>query len=150
MQDSLTAYPDSLRIRIVTSGGVTSGVYTVSVVGAGSNGTPTHKRSITLNVNPVGLTQNKNEIPDEFELFQNYPNPFNPVTRIRFNLAKAGMVKLNIFDINGRAIADLINSAYNAGKYEVNFDAENLSSGVYFYKLETAGFSDVKKMLLVK
>jgi hypothetical protein len=149
-QDSLTSYPDSLRVRIVTSGGVTSGVYTVSVSGAGSNGTPAHKRTITLNVNPVGLTQNQNEIPEEFELFQNYPNPFNPVTKIRFNLAKASIARLDVFDINGRTIANLINSDYNAGKYEVSFNAENLSSGVYFYKLETAGFTAVKKMLLVK
>jgi Secretion system C-terminal sorting domain len=150
MQDSLTVYPDSLRVRIITSGGVTSGVYTVSVVGAGSNGTPAHKRTITLNVNPVGLTQNKNEVPDKYELFQNYPNPFNPVTNIRFNIAIAGRVKLTVFDINGRIAAELANSVYHAGKYEVNFNAENLSSGVYFYKLETTGFSDVKKMLLVK
>ncbi len=156
--DSLTSYPDSLRLRIKTSGGVTSGAYTVSIVGAGSNGTPVHKRIITLSVDPVGLTNNNSEIPREFELFQNYPNPFNPSTKIRFNIASAGLVKLTVYDINGKTIAVLINSVYNAGKHETLFNAENLSSGVYFYKLETddpstssgLSFVDVKRMLLIK
>ncbi len=149
--DSLTAYPDSLRLRIKTSGGVTSGAYTVSIIGAGSNGTPVHKRTITLNVNPVGLTQNGNEMPEHFALFQNYPNPFNPATKIRFNIAKAGDVKLSVYDINGRIVANLTGPAYyNPGKYEIEFNGENLSSGVYFYKIETSDFVDVKRMLLVK
>jgi len=148
--DSLTTYPDSLRIRVKTSGGVTSGVYTITVIGSGSNGTPAHSRSIALTVSPVGLTQNNNEIPDDFTLFQNYPNPFNPATKIRFNISNPGSVKLSVFDLSGKQVAILVESEYKTGKYEVDFNAENLSSGVYFCKMETSGFVNVKKMLLVK
>jgi hypothetical protein len=109
------------------------------------------QRTITLNVNPVGLTQNGNGIPEDFALFQNYPNPFNPATKIRFNIAKAGDVKLSVYDINGRIVVNLTGSAYyNPGKYEIEFNGGNLASGVYFYKIETSDFVDVKKMLLVK
>jgi hypothetical protein len=148
--DSLTSYPDSLRLRIRTSGGVTSGVYTVTVVGRGSNGTPAHSRDIALTVTPVGLTQNNNEIPKSFALLQNYPNPFNPVTKIRFDISKPGAVKLTVFDIRGKQTAVLVNDVHIPGKYEIEFNAENFSSGVYFYKLEASDFVDVKKMLLVK
>lgn len=94
LRDSLTTYPDSLRIRIKTSGGVTSGVYTVNIFGKGPNGTPVHQRSISLTVTPVGLISNETEIPKDFYLYQNFPNPFNPVTNIRFDIAKAGLVTL--------------------------------------------------------
>ncbi len=148
--DSLTSYPDSLRLRVKTSGGVTSGVYTISVIGAGSNGTPVHKRNITLNVNPVGLTGNETEIPNDFAFLQNYPNPFNPTTNIRFDLPRAGIVKLFVYDITGKIAGTIINGNMDAGKHNITFNAENLSSGIYFYKLETDGFTDVKKMMLIK
>jgi hypothetical protein len=156
LQDSLAAYPDSLRLRITTSGGVTSGVYTVSIIGAGSNGTPVHKRTISLNVNPVGLTQNGTGIPNEFALYQNYPNPFNPSTRIRFDVppftkgGEEGFVTLTVYDILGKVVSVLISENLLPGKYDIEFDGGGLSSGIYFYKLETDGFVDVKKMLIVK
>lgn len=96
-------------------------------------------------VQPIG-----NTVPDKFMLEQNYPNPFNPVTNIHFSIPKAGMVKLVVFDALGRQVTELVNSSYNAGTYKVDFDASNLSTGVYFYRLETEGFTDIKKMMLVK
>ena len=149
-QDSLTSYPDSLRLRIRATGGVTSGVYTVTVTGKGSNGTPIHFRPITLNVTPVGLVKNNESIPKDFVLYQNYPNPFNPTTSIRFDIPKSGMVKLSVYDVSGKLITNLINSNYEAGKYSATFNAENVSSGIYFYKIEAAGFTDVKRMILIK
>jgi hypothetical protein len=150
LQDSLTTYPDSLRIRIKTLGGVTSGIYTVNVNGAGPNGTPVHRRTITLNINPVGLIQTNNEIPNEFALMQNYPNPFNPSTNIRFDLVNSGLVKLVIYDITGKVVTELINGVYNAGKHSIKFNAEKFSSGIYFYRIEAGEYNEVKKMLLVK
>jgi hypothetical protein len=107
-----------------------------------------YKRDPTGNF--VGIQNISNEIPNGFSLEQNYPNPFNPVTNINFNLPKAGNVKLVVFDALGKQVADLVNGQYNAGSYKVDFNASFLSSGMYFYKIETEGFTDVKKMMLVK
>lgn len=97
-----------------------------------------------------GVSNISNEIPSGFSLKQNYPNPFNPVTNINFNIPKSGFVKLTVFDITGKEIAKLVNSQLAAGTYNADFNASSLSSGVYFYKLETEGFTDIKKMILVK
>lgn len=104
----------------------------------------------------LSLLQANNEvIPRRFVLHQNYPNPFNPVTKIRFEIPDNGvtggfLVKLSIYDIQGRAVASLVDEQLNAGLYELNFDASKLTSGVYFYNLQTNGFSDTKKMILMK
>jgi hypothetical protein len=149
-QDSLTSYPDSLKVKITTSGGVASGVYTVTVRGKGSNGTPVHTRTITLTVVPIGIINNHTGIPSSFYLFQNYPNPFNPSTTIRFDMPKSGVVKLNVYDITGRLVSQLLNESYEAGSYNYEYDASALASGIYFYKLETPEFTSIKKMMLVK
>ena len=98
----------------------------------------------------TGIQQNGNEIPSEFSLYQNYPNPFNPATKIKFALPVSGAVNLTVYDIEGKEIAVLINSDLNAGTYNFEFDASKLSSGTYFYKLTANGFSEVKKMVLIK
>jgi photosystem II stability/assembly factor-like uncharacterized protein len=97
-----------------------------------------------------GIVITNNEIPFNFSLHQNYPNPFNPVTKIKFDIARQSGVKLVIFDILGREIETLVSEELKAGKYEINFDAMNYSSGVYFYKLITNDFVDTKKMVLLK
>jgi len=99
---------------------------------------------------PVGITPITTEIPERFSLGQNYPNPFNPITNIGLRVADFGFVSLKVFDITGKEVAVLVNEVLNAGVYNVDFDASNLSSGTYFYRMETAGFSDVKKMVVVK
>jgi hypothetical protein len=153
IKDTLTTFPDSLKIRIKTAGNVTPGIYTVKITATGriggENGTPVHFRNITLDV-LTGITQYNNEIPETFSLYQNYPNPFNPETKIMFDIAKGGNVKISVFDITGKETAILTNEYYSPGKYITNFDAGNLSSGIYFYKLETPGFVGIKKMILVK
>ena len=89
-------------------------------------------------------------VPLVYTLEQNYPNPFNPATTIRFSIPKSGQVRLKVFDILGREVATLLNDVRDAGNYEVPFDARMLASGTYFYRLETAGFVETKKMLLLK
>lgn len=86
----------------------------------------------------------------EYNLVQNYPNPFNPSTIIKYQIPKAGNVKLIVYDILGREVAKLIDEFQNDGRYEVKFDASNLSSGIYIYRLEANDFVDSKKMMLVK
>lgn len=93
---------------------------------------------------------NNGEIPTKFALLQNYPNPFNPFTTIKYQIPKSGFVKLTVFDALGRVVKTLVNESKPAGNYDVTFDASNYSSGVYFYKIETGNFTDIKKMMLVK
>ena len=95
------------------------------------------------------ITGNNSYVKD-YALYQNYPNPFNPVTKIKFDMPKNGFVRIQVFDIAGRLIHTLINDFKFRGSYEINFDGSNLTSGVYFYKMETVDYSDVKKMLLLK
>lgn len=108
------------------------------------------------NVEIVGSTESAvsvdetNVLPVEFELKQNYPNPFNPTTTISFSIAKQGYVNLSVYNSLGEKIATLISKELNAGYHAVIFDASNLSSGVYFYRLEADGFNSVKKMILAK
>jgi YVTN family beta-propeller protein len=90
------------------------------------------------------------EVVNGYELKQNYPNPFNPSTTIRFSIPKNDFVSLKVFNVNGREVENLINENKIAGSYEINFNASNLSSGVYFYRLNTSSFSSIMKMTLVK
>ena len=87
---------------------------------------------------------------NEFRLEQNYPNPFNPVTHLEFGILELGFVSLKVYDIMGTEIIALVNEIKPAGTYEVEFDGSNLSSGIYFYKLEAGSFAQTKRMLLVK
>ena len=89
-------------------------------------------------------------MPLALSLSQNYPNPFNPSTSIRYELPKNGFVRLVVYDALGREVETLINEKQSPGTYEVNWDATVYPSGVYFYKLTTEGFSETKKMMLLK
>jgi len=88
--------------------------------------------------------------PDKFELNQNYPNPFNPNTSIKFSLPSAGNVKLSVYNLLGQEVQTLINGFKEAGIHTVNFEAKNINSGIYLYKLEANGLTSVKKMTLLK
>ena len=90
------------------------------------------------------------EIPKDFALYQNYPNPFNPRTKISYSIKDEGFVTLKVYDVLGNEVATLVDELRNAGSYEVDFDASQLSSGVYFYKLQAGDFVQAKKMLLMK
>jgi len=91
------------------------------------------------------------EVPDQFELSQNYPNPFNPSTRINFSIPVDANVSLKIYDILGREVSTLADNEFkSAGQHTVNFDASNLPSGIYFYRLQAGDFVQVRKMMLLK
>lgn len=98
----------------------------------------------------TGINHNSNSSPKEFSLSQNYPNPFNPSTKINYSLPKSSFVKLMIFDVLGSMVKEVVNSYQPSGNYSVEFDGAKLSSGTYFYTLETDGFTETKKMLMVK
>ena len=89
-------------------------------------------------------------VPNEFELSQNYPNPFNPTNNIKFNLDKSDVITLKVYDILGHEVATLVNKKMNAGSHSIDFDASNLSSGTYFYKITSGDQVAVRTMLLLK
>lgn len=98
----------------------------------------------------VGIEIDNLEIPAGYALHQNYPNPFNPATIISFSIPEEGNVKLKVYDVLGKEAAVIVNGYLNSGNYKTEFNANNLSSGIYFYKLETNGRIISKKMNLVK
>ena len=89
-------------------------------------------------------------VPAQYQLFQNYPNPFNPDTKIRFHLPVSGQVQLEIYNVLGNKVATLVDCFKSAGVYEYTFQASDLSSGVYFYRLTSSGFISMKKMMVLK
>jgi hypothetical protein len=98
---------------------------------------------------PAGVSE-KDLIASGFELKQNYPNPFNPSTRIQYQVSNASKVSLKVFDVIGNEVATLVNEYKPAGNYEVELNAEELSSGVYFYKLQADNLVETKKMILLR
>ncbi len=99
---------------------------------------------------PTGIKKADNLLPKTFSLSQNYPNPFNPSTIIRYSVPKAQVVTIKVYNMLGQEVATLLNNMQNPGNYEVNFNANNLASGVYFYTLSAGNFKSVKKMMLLK
>jgi hypothetical protein len=162
---------NEIYYRFSANGGFTWGAETRLTSSAGSSEYPTVYASdmkvhvvwtddrsgndeIYHKVNPlgnqVGVTNINSEVPENFSLSQNYPNPFNPTTNIKFSIPKTGFVRMIIYDLLGREVAELMNLQMTAGNYNVDFDASTLAAGVYFYKLETEGFTGIKKMILIK
>ncbi|MBU0692742.1 T9SS type A sorting domain-containing protein, partial [bacterium] len=86
----------------------------------------------------------------EYALHQNYPNPFNPETNISFDLAEAGAIKLTVFNPLGQTVATLVNGTMASGRHTIAFDGTNLTSGLYYYRLEAGDFSAIRKMVLMK
>jgi DNA-binding beta-propeller fold protein YncE len=89
-------------------------------------------------------------VPSEFNLSQNYPNPFNPTTVINFSIPESGLVTLKVYNTLGQEVAELVNAVKAAGNYEVNFDASQLATGMYIYKIQAGNFTATKKMMLLK
>lgn len=143
-----------------------NGEYSISNIPVGDYILVAHKvgsqsdnKSVTLGEEGMdnlvfNVTPNKNVIttvsPEKFSLSQNYPNPFNPSTVISYSVAKDGFVSLKVYNNLGQQVAELMNGVQTAGVYNAVFSASGLSSGIYFYKLEANGFTDTKKMILVK
>jgi len=98
----------------------------------------------------TSVAENRVTLPAHFELDQNYPNPFNPSTTIRYAVPTAGRVVMKIYNVLGQAVATLVNTQQSAGTYNVVFDASRLASGMYFYRISSGNFVQVKKMLLIK
>ena len=90
------------------------------------------------------------DTPSLFELQQNYPNPFNPATLIPFSVPERSHVRVDVYNALGENVATLVNEVKEAGRYEIRFDATDLSSGIYLYRLQTPSFRESRQMLLVR
>jgi len=102
------------------------------------------------NSTPIGITPISSEVPYGYKLLQNYPNPFNPRTIIGFQLTVNSFAKLTVYDLLGREVTTLVNEQLKPGTYEVDWNAANFPSGVYYYRLSTDGFTETRKMILIK
>jgi N-acetylneuraminic acid mutarotase len=146
--NAVTARCVSDTIKLFVPGGYGS-------VSGGTPGVATNQFDV-IGCGPflVGLFNQSSIMPDVFSLSQNFPNPFNPSTRIEFSIPKSGLVTLKVYDILGKDVAVLVNEIRSSGSYAVDFNASSLegglSSGVYFYKLESGDFVATKKMFLLK
>ena len=149
-----TSYTSYSPVRATSApGGKTWGRYTDGAAGCTMTlgAVQANRPNVCFEISaPVGITQNGNNIPTEYALSQNYPNPFNPTTNIKFDLPKEGFVSLKIYDVVGKEVASLVNEVKSAGSYIVGFNGTELSSGVYFYRLESGIFVENKRMILIK
>jgi hypothetical protein len=138
-------YPITLRVE----GGNLSmkdnvgGTFINTIVKDGQSIVITNPAIESVNVNSIG-------IPIVYKLFQNYPNPFNPTTTIKYSIPQSGLVTLKVYDLLGKEVITLVKEEKTAGIYESVFDASHLSSGVYFYKLQSGNFIQSKKLILLK
>jgi hypothetical protein len=117
---------------------------TLGIPNSGNNTVTFHNISVT------GITPISGVIPNDFSLGQNYPNPFNPSTNFEFQIAASGSVKLAVYDALGREIETLVNGELKAGTYKAEWNAQNITSGVYFCRMQSGDYSAVRKMILIK
>ncbi|TRZ64397.1 T9SS C-terminal target domain-containing protein [bacterium] len=163
--DSGASATIGVNSKIINIGGITYNFRGWTGAGIGSYTSPDSTgvdSVITINniINPItegarwvqttGINNISSNVPKEYKLYNNYPNPFNPVTRIKYDLPKSSIVKIILYDILGREVEIIVNEKQNAGTFEITFNASQYPSGVYFYRLTTEGFSETKRMLLVK
>jgi N-acetylneuraminic acid mutarotase len=132
------------EVKVVVSGGITDVRESNGVALTGQTWVYTDTISVQ------GLNEVSIESPEKYVLSQNYPNPFNPSTTIQFSITDQSFVRLDVFNSLGENVSQLVSEELKAGSYKYEWDATDLSSGIYFYRLQTAGFSKSKKMILLK
>ncbi len=135
-----------------------STAYTDTIYGAGTyyyrirsenaSGSSAYTDSVNVVISSVAIDENKK--PKNYVLEQNYPNPFNPSTMINYHIAKDGYTRLDVYNVVGSKVASLVDGIKSAGSYSVQFSGSEVPSGLYFYKLESGGYSFTKKMLIIK
>jgi hypothetical protein len=161
----------SYRVQVATDAGFSSIIVNDSMVGGTSKtisglanntqywwrvnaknyyGTSVFSSVFNFTTTITGISNNGTTIPDKIMLYGNYPNPFNPVTNIRIDLPKSSEVKLQLYNIEGKLIDNLVNGFLQAGVYVIPYDASSIPSGVYFYKLTAESYSQTRRMVLVK
>ena len=110
----------------------------------------THYPKLVFNTVTTGIDDENEAILTEYKLNQNYPNPFNPLTNIEFTLEKAGHTTLEIYNTLGQLVTTLVDGQMSSGQHQISFNAEKYTSGIYFYKLTSGNFTEMKKMMFLK
>ncbi|MBK7631992.1 MAG: T9SS type A sorting domain-containing protein [Ignavibacteriales bacterium] len=141
-------YRRVISYSFITKSGASIDVTAIDTT-APNNGIISTEGVTWRNVGPVSV-ENQELIPTKFYLSQNYPNPFNPNTIIQYAIGSREFVQLKVYDVLGIEVATLVNEEKPAGNYEINFNASQLSSGIYFYKLQAGSFVKIKKLILIK
>jgi hypothetical protein len=121
-------------------------IYTYRIQAYKSSVGSEYSNEVSLNLTGV----KKEVLPKEYSLSQNYPNPFNPVTRIKYSVPKTGYLTIKVYDLMGRKVATIFDGVQQAGNYTAILDGSNLTSGIYFYRMEANGFTETKKLVLLK
>jgi probable HAF family extracellular repeat protein len=155
---STTGGLDELNLvysNLLTTGSELYSVWDISsdgqiLVGSGRNGITGQDEGYLLSLSGSTFVDGSQTISGSFALNQNYPNPFNPSTSIKYSVGSGQFVQLKVYDVLGKEIATLVNEEKAAGSYKVNFNASQLSSGIYFYKLQAGSFVETKKMTLLR
>jgi len=153
---------DSLTVKISTDGGLT---FPAEIFRKGGSSLATAPQTTSFFIpsnntqwktfkyalsGVVGINNYSDMLPENFTLHQNYPNPFNPVTKINYELRITNYVSLKVYNALGKEVANLVNEIQSAGSHVVEFNGSNLASGIYFYQLTATGFTDTKRMVLIK
>jgi len=148
-----TTYTAFSTVYSTANSGKTWGYYTDNTSGCSmtSGASVSNRPNVCfIMIGATGMNNTSSYIPTKYSLNQNYPNPFNPVTKINYEIPKQGFVNMKIFDVLGREVKTLVNEVKGPGVYSIDFDGTELSSGVYFYRMESNGFMDIKRMILLK
>ncbi|MCP5064343.1 MAG: T9SS type A sorting domain-containing protein [Ignavibacteriae bacterium] len=126
--------------------------YKITAVDVNNNESEDYSNTVEVEarLEKQNIVENLELKPKEYALNSNYPNPFNPTTNISYQLPKSSNVTLKVYDMLGKEVAELVNENKSAGVYNVSFNASNLPSGLYFYKIQADEFTEVRKMLLMK
>ncbi|MFC1564847.1 caspase family protein [candidate division KSB1 bacterium] len=148
--DNITnTYYDDTSLYVEDMGGDTYYYYVTAENAAGESGA-SNQETVKCTAPEKRAGTGYGAIPKSFELSQNYPNPFNPVTEIQFALPRASQVTLIVYNLTGQEVARLVDEAKPAGYHTVKWDASRVASGTYIYKIVAGGFTDVKKMIVIK
>ena len=142
---TVVTYINSTNSNPFTLIATNPGNYTVNA----GRSSPLRWDSASVNIVITDVSDNSQH-PNEFRLYNNYPNPYNPTTIIRYSIPEASFTSIRIYNELGKEVSALVNETKSAGTYEVEFNASNLSSGVYYYKLQAGSFTETKKMILTK
>lgn len=141
----------SAFIRVGKPADTTGSLYlNLQVLNAPFGRDPIDSLQVLFNNWLTSINNVSTEVPDKYYLYQNYPNPFNPSSNLEFGISKLGFVTLKIYDVLGKEVVTLVDEILKPGTYRYNFDASNLPSGVYYYKINSGNFTETKRMVLLK
>jgi hypothetical protein len=146
---------DGTGTVVAVNNGTSSNPFTLTAPGPGDyiinagNKSPLLWDSATVNISVTDIGENHSN-PNIFKLYDNYPNPFNPSTTLRYSILEGSFTSIKIYNSLGGEVATLVNETKSAGTYNIEFNASDLSSGIYYYTLQAGSFSETKKMILMK